>query len=140
MGRRSAAPDNLLIIVTQGSQSLTLGLTTSAASQLRTIVFNVSPRLAKPRPGPNYVRCFGASDDLLIIVTQGSQNLTLGLTTSAASQLRTIVFNGTQGSLSLALGLTTSAASQLVGESQDRRPDSNPPNTNGEREVPFTYF
>jgi hypothetical protein len=29
-GRRSAAPTNLLTIVTQGSQSLALGLTTSA--------------------------------------------------------------------------------------------------------------
>jgi len=34
VGRRSAAPANFVLLVTQGSQSLALGLTTTAASQL----------------------------------------------------------------------------------------------------------
>jgi hypothetical protein len=73
-----------------------------------------SPRLAKPRLGLNYDRCFAAHTNL-IDVTQGSQSLALGLTTTAASQLTQILFfNVTQGSQSLTLGLTMSAASQLV--------------------------
>jgi len=53
------------------------------------IVFNATPRLAKPR---------------------------LGLNSGPASQLRTIVFDATHGSQSFALGLTLAAASRLVGK------------------------
>ncbi len=43
MGRRSAAPNKLITTLTQGSQSLALGLTTSAASRLVLITHYSSP-------------------------------------------------------------------------------------------------
>jgi len=54
------------------------------------------------------------SGSFVFDVTQGSQNLALGLTLTAASQLvGHLFFDATQGSQNLALGLALIAASQL---------------------------
>ena len=91
-----AAPRLRTIVfnATQGSQSLALGLTTSAPMNRGSLSYYVPT-------------------EIHYNVTQGSQSLALGLTLVAASRLRTIVFNVTQGSQSLALGLTLVAASRL---------------------------